>query len=319
MRLFCVANTGSVSSSLPVTPARVSLPRPRRSLRHGNRKWFPRAISEADLNRGRILLEKWGPDHKNRDRVISDYELVCHLSGYETKNPLAHIGFLGQLANSGLSPGTSDTYIGYVHKRHRMTNVTKAASARHADHEARHAPDLPDDVLWRYVQEASPRWAPIFWLLYTAGLRPVALRYLSRRRISVPNDWKKEELEVSVRIDKTRKKKALRAILLLPKSWKWIRPPPSDDAATFLREGDREEKLFEFATATAINLELRKMSQRLGIARPTSYSFRRSFVNRILPLVRNKAELTSYTLHFKKDTIDAFYRRTKDDERKMLS
>jgi len=318
MRLFCVADTRSVSSSQTVTPTRSALPRPRRSLRQGNRKWFPRAISQADINRGNALLEKWGPDPKNRDRVISDYELVCHLSGYDTKNPLAHIGFLGQLANSGLGPGTTDTYVSYVHKKHRMFNVLKTASARHADHEAKHAADISDDTLWRYVQEACPKWKPVLWLLYTAGLRPVALRYLSRRRIFVPSDWKREEIQFSVRIDKTRKKKALRAILTLPKTWKWI-TPPTDAVAVFLREGDREEKLFEFATATAINTQLRAMSKRLGLSRPTSYSFRRSFINRIFPLVRNKAELTTYTLHFKKDTVDAFYRRTKDDERMIRS
>jgi len=315
MRLYCVD-----PSALPITPippSRAALPRHRRGLRHGNRKWVPRAISEADLARGRAILEKWGPDHKNRIRVVADYELTCVLSGYDPRNPLAHVGFLGQLANSGLGPGTADTYINYVHKKHRMHDVQKAASCRHADHEARHAPDISDEILWRYVEEADAKWQPVLWILYVCGIRTVALRYLRRRRISIPTNWSKESIEISVKIDKQRKKKALRAILQLPFSWKWVLPPPSVATANFLREGDQEECLFEFATANAVLKELRAMSVRLGLPRPTTYSFRRGFINRIIPLVRNKQELTKYTLHFKPDTVDAFYRRTKDDERTM--
>lgn len=48
--------------------------------------------------------------------------------------------FLGQLANSGLGPEMCDTYIGYVTKKYRMTDVYKAA--RHADFDARHALDV---------------------------------------------------------------------------------------------------------------------------------------------------------------------------------
>ena len=200
-----------------------------------------------------------------------------------------------------------------------MADVMKAASARHADFEGRHAPDIPDDILWQYVVEADFVWQSILYVLYVAGLRAKAIRYFRRNRIYVPKKrmWKKESLEFVVRIDKTRKRRALRAILQLPKEWDWIPQPPTDQTWQFFAEGDAEERLFEGVTASDINSELRKMSARLNLPRPTTYSFRRAYINRIIPLVNNKKQLTEFTLHFETSTVDAFYMRTRADKNKM--
>jgi len=112
-----------------------------------------------------------------------NFETACHLSGMDRKDPRAAIGLLGQLANSGLGPGTADTYVGYINKKYRMTDIMKAASARHADHESKHAPDIADDVLWRYVEESDFVWQPLLYTLYVLGLRPRAARFLRRRRL----------------------------------------------------------------------------------------------------------------------------------------
>ena len=306
-----------------ISPARLSLPRPRRARRTGRKAlWTPRAVSEADLNRGAALLQEWGPDHRSKDRIVLNFDTMCMLSGLDKKDPRAAIGLLGQMANSGLGPGSTDVYIGYIHKRYRFSalyDVLKAAAARHANHESRHAPDVSDDILWQYVEKASPQYRPILYLLYVAGLRPRAIRFLTRKRMYFPswNLWQSEDIEISVYIDKTRKKRALRAILSLPKNWTWIKPPPHKATLSFLQEGDRESRLWEGVTATHITSELKKMSEKHGLPRATTYSFRRGYINRIRPLVRNKKHLTEFTLHFDVSTVDAFYRRTKEDIKKM--
>ena len=145
-----------------VSPARLSIPRPRRSCRTGRKAlWTPRAVSEADLSRGAALLQEWVPDHCSKERIVLNFDTMCMLSGLDKKDPRAAIGLLGQMANSGLGPGSIDVYIGYIHKRYRFSmlyDVLKAAAARHANHESRHAPDVPDDILWQYVEKASTQY-----------------------------------------------------------------------------------------------------------------------------------------------------------------
>jgi len=120
-----------------------------------------------------------------------------------------------------------------------------------------------------------------------------------------------------VKIDKTRKRRALRAILVLPKEWNWIPEPPSPQTWDFFYEGDAEERIFEGITASDVNNVLHRMSMQLNLPRPTTYSFRRGYINRIIPLVRNKKHLTEFTLHFEDSTVDAFYKRTRADQRNM--
>jgi len=290
-----------------------------RTVTRGRRKiWVPRAITQADIERGRGIMQEWGPDCHTRYRVVGDFELMCKLSALLTSDPLAAVGFLGQLANSGLGPGSIDTYTGYVCKRYRsLTNVQKAAAARHADFDAKHAADISDDTLWTYVEEASPKYRAILWILFISGLRSRAIRFLRRRRIFIPEKWGSADMEFVVKIDKTRKRRALTAILSLPKAWKWLRPPPHAETLSFLQHGDQEERLFDDFKATDINAELSAISKRLDLPRPTTYSFRRAFINRIVPLVGKKSEMTKFTLHFQQSTVDAFYRRTQDDKNKI--
>jgi len=116
-RLF-VLPAGQVQNTPACNPERLTLQRHRRQGRHGRLpRWIPRAITQADINRGQAILEEWGPNHKDADRVKLNYETMCQLSGMDPKSPLAAIGFLGQMANAGLGPGSADTYVGYVHKK----------------------------------------------------------------------------------------------------------------------------------------------------------------------------------------------------------
>lgn len=322
MRLFDAPSVATTAiTPLKITPP--ALPGPKRAIKakRGGRKctWIPRAFNEADINRGMKLVEEWGPDHRTRDRVVMNFEMCCHLSGLHTRDPRAALGVLGQMANSGLGPGTSDTYIKYINKLYRMTSVSKAAAARHADYDSKHAADIPDDVLWRFVNEADLKWQAILYILYTAGLRSRAVRFLRRSRIYIPSQssWGSEELEFNIKIDKTRKLRALRAILKLPKDWQWLLPPPSTQTWDFLTFGDPQERLFDGINATKINHELSRMAARLSLPRPTTYSFRRAYVNRIAPLVRNKKHLAEFTLHFEPSTVEAFYMRTRAEKRNM--
>jgi len=76
-----------------------------------------------------------------------------------------------------------------------MYDVLKAAAGRHADHESRHAPDIADDALWQFVEEASAVWQPILWILYITGIRAKAAAFLRLSRLFIPTDWDSENID----------------------------------------------------------------------------------------------------------------------------
>ena len=99
----------------------------------------------------------------------------------------------------------------------------------------------------------------------------------------------------------------------LPLEWDIIPAPPCEKTLRFFSEGLPKDRLWPGLTATAVNNELRRMSVELGLPRPTTYSFRRAFVNRVINFVSSKKELTLYTLHFSEETVEAFYRRNRQE------
>jgi len=224
------------------------------------------------------------------------------------------------MANRGLGPGTRSVYMNYIRKKFSGAayEAAYAAGVCAADHEAEHAPDLPDDLLWKFVEQAPPEWQPVIYLMYVCGFRIKAIRYFRRRRIFLPSwkKWLERDLEIVVAIDKNRRLKAHRTTLILPRAWKYPRPP-NIDTWRFLQEGPQEECLFSEVTATKVNAVLRKIALDNGWQRPTTYSFRRGYINRIIPLVESKGKVHKYSLHFDETTVDAFYRRTAKERQAM--
>jgi len=147
--------------------------------------------------------------------------------------------------------------------------------------------------------------------MYVCGFRVKAIQYFRRCRVFLPawSKWGQRDLEIIVAVDKNRKKRGLRTTLILPKAWNYPRPPTLE-AWRFVVDGPQDERLFPSVTANQVNGILRTLSAKLGLTRPATYSFRRAYVNRVIPLIGSKGKLVKFTLHFDEAMVDAFYRRT---------
>ena len=306
---FCEPRTGPPA---PLRlPPRILTSTPRRGGR--NRLWTPHPATPADRARGRELINLYGPKRHASMRVLADFRHFCDISGFNPTDPAAHEAVLGQMDNSTLGVGSQDTYLSVIRKHYRTAahDAAYAAGVRHADVEGGHAPDLSDDVLWNYVEAASAVWQPLLWVLAVFGIRVKAAAWLTHGRAFFPTweEWGSWNPELIITIDKNRRKRCHRTTLRLPMEWGILPSPPCEESLKFFSEGDAKERMWPGLTATMVNDELRRMSVELGLPRPTTYSFRRAFVNRVIPFVTSKKELTLYTLHFSEETVEAFYRR----------
>jgi len=281
--------------------------------------WEPRALNSADYAEGMRLLKEWGRDKSSQIRIQGNFMTVCRLSGRLHTDPMAAIGTLGQMSNSGLGPGSRSTYMNYIRKKFSAAHeAAYAAGVCAADHEANHAKDIADEILWKFVQLAPVDYQPILYLMYVCGFRVKAIKFFKRLRIFLPTwaQWRERDLEITVAIDKNRKKKGMRTTLVLPSKWNYPKPP-TFAAWKFLMEGDQKECLFKEVTSTKINSALRKIAKTHGLPRPTTYSFRRGYINRVLQFVETKGQLTKFTLHYDEATVEAFYRRTAKEREAM--
>ena len=282
------------------------------------RLWTPLRFTAEQRERGAQLMKEWGRNTTQRTRILLDYEEACNLSGADPNDPASVEATMGQMDMATLGVGSIGTYLSHIKSKYRLaaTQAVFAAGVRSADAESKHAPDIDDEVLWRYVVNArTVSVQAVLYLEFICGFRSIAARFVRRRSVWLPSwdDPEQEGPEIIVTIDKTRKKKSQRATIRLPFMWN-IRPPPSWDVWCFIMRGDESDRLFPDMTASHINGALRRMSEEMGLPRPTTYSFRRAFINRIIPLVGSKKDLAKYTLHFKEETVEAFYRRSKKEQ-----
>ena len=79
-------------------------------------------------------------------------------------DPMAAIGALGQMINSGLGPGSCNTCMTHIRKKFSAaaSEAAYAAGVRAADHDSKHAKDIPDEVLWSFVFNAPLEWQPTY-------------------------------------------------------------------------------------------------------------------------------------------------------------
>jgi len=274
--------------------------------------WEVRPLQQCDYDEGLRILKAYGRRRDQPLRIQGNFMTLCRLSGTSHTDPMSAVGALGQMSNSGLGPGSCSTYMSYIRKKFPTSyEAAYAANVYAADHEAKHANDIPDEVLWKFVELSPPEWQPIIYLMYVCGFRVVAIKFFRRRRIFLPlyTKWGHRDLEIVVAVDKTRKKKGQRATLVLPRAWKYPRPP-SYQTWQYLMEGDMDGTLFSNVSASKVNAVLRKLAKDHALKRPTTYSFRRAYINRVIPLAETKGCLKKYTLHYDETTVDAFYRRT---------
>ena len=278
-----------------------------------NKKWRPRVLHPDDVKAGEEFMMTWGISKSARDRLRTDYVTFCELNNFDTNSGEAMKPWVGQMTVDGLAPGTIDTYVGYVKslfpRDHRARDVHAAAQRQHADADTHHAPDVEEAGLVAYAYYAKKKQVKaLLEVELIAGLRLVAARGLRRKQLFAPTLEEDPDviLTVQVRLDKNIKKRTHRATLRIPRRWY----PHGFSATTLkiLREGDKEERLFSWATNGAFSRELLEIEDAHGLPHATAGSFRRLYMNRVFHQTDgDKAAMKKFTLHHSEYVTEAHY------------
>lgn len=264
------------------------------------------------FRKGEDFVKTWGPPLTQREEVLKDFRCYCEVNGLK-EDTYALLGCLGEWKDV-YSPGTIENYVRFIVQHYRrpgMKRVLAAAEAYHADAENQHAPDVSDEELWRYVQEAESEWRLPIFLLWATGLRPRALAFLRRSQISLEPDG----LRIQVRVDKNRRRTSLRCQLRIP--WSWIKQP-SSELVEQINQGTQGERLLPTPTSGPIrdmqakmNAQLKRIAQKRELVPVTTYSFRRNYMNKVLEHCTDEEKRKAYTLHFSPGMVHAHYERWK--------
>jgi len=274
------------------------------------RKYVPHAVTEADKAAWDRLKKSYGANTDNRDRVNDDYAAFLSASGLES-NAESLGWFLGQMSRD-LAASSCSSYIKYVIAKNRVNgakSVRNVAEAYNADTIGGHAPDIELNALMKYIENASPEIQPILWLLLVTGLRVKDLSRLRRRQIA----RKKTGLSFLLCLTKGRRRRCLRCKLDIPAEWHGKIPYSLIETLVQSR-GSKKKRIFKHHTANRLNAELRKMSKSYNLPRPTTYSFRRHYMNFIVDkcggdVVRQAA----FTKHISASITEAHYVRFEED------
>ena len=212
-----------------------------------------------------------------------------------------------------LAPGTVDGYIAYASEGSRSAEINyvrKTAQAFHADATTGHAPDIDGTILRKYVNRAPLAHQPILFLMKATGMRVRDIARLRRRQIGYR---KRGSLRVQIRLSKTAKRRALRTTLTIPSEWFGTIPT---SFTCWLRNTCKSKnvKIFKGYTAAKVNEVLRRVSAKHDMPKPTTYSFRRDYMNFVREWCGGYADLErSYTKHMSTAITDAHYVRFKED------
>ena len=310
--IFVVEEDATTAPSGSTPALRIDTSTHARPKKHGRHKlWIPEKLSASDRANKEALLKKYGISVSTRDRILVDYHTFCVLNNLPPKAALGDV--VGQM-HGKLKIGTIDTYSAYVAAEfpsavHRR--VRKAVQRAHADEDVEGAPRFAREHLRRLVfalQTVLLRRCCLLLLL--TGIRPVAGRRMRRRNFGVMSKKNKEHaLVLGVAWDKTVAKRANMQHLQLPR---WLAMDVSQqDLHSIFGTGPHGETPFEGVTCQAINEALREVWEKdrdTTTVPPTSYSFRRAYVQAVFEHYGNDSEaLKKYTLHFGDQVVKAHY------------
>lgn len=302
----------AAQASAPVAPIRSRPPSRFKKPTESRRKWVVRAVSADDKKKWEEIRNEYGPKATvDRDRVRSDYDEFCKLSGLE-KNGESLGWCLGQMANK-LAPGTVDGYIAYASEGSRTADVNyvrKTAQAFHADATTGHAPDINGKILKKFVNLAPMAHQPVLFILMSTGMRVKDIARLRRRQVGYR---KKSSLRVQIRLSKTAKRRALRTTLTIPSEWLGVVPA---SFTCWLKNTckSKDAKMLKGYTAAKVNAILRRVGKKFDMPRPTTYSFRREYMNFVREWCGGDSDLErSYTKHMSTSITEAHYVRFEED------
>ena len=184
-----------------------------------------------------------------------------------------------------------------------------------------HAPDYCLSMLTVLYKHLAPGHQVLGWLGLAAGLRNVDFQSLQLHNLALryAKDGTLDELIITVEFGKTIRKTTERRTVCLPRVLLPKQQPPETLKRLSSKEGSSGWRM---ATVDEFNQEARLAARRADTiyrrGAPTTYSFRRNFVHRVIshckgPIGVNWEQVTKYTLHFSDENVRANYELTAAD------
>lgn len=280
-----------------------------RTARGAVTKWFPNLAQPGDHDTFKEKFAIYGPKTKQRDRIRQKFLRFKELN--PTESPISAVEkLIGQWLNSGLRPSTCETYLKYLQpliiketrEREKISEIRRCIEAMHADSDTRIAPQLSSDSLTRILSLTKGRLQAFLWIMYQTGLRSKAISVLRRKQIKY---CAQQGLRIQIWLDKNHRHRHLRVTLSIPPM---LLSPITKTTKTIIEEGLPDERPFQNFTANHVNNNLRRLCQRHGITSPTTYSWRRAYMNRVKSFCKGDAqEMKKYTLHLSNSITEAHY------------
>ncbi len=285
------------------------------STRKGRRPMFvPSTVDKADYDAGIGYISRHIVEDRVRHRAIAVFDEFLR------KNPTfttttAIIPFLGQMQRSGLSDGTMREYMKHVATAYPSPDSRKAHKAcirAYADAETSHALDVRRQVLLDLPSRAEGVLRAAIFLLTNTGSTLADLQRLRRTQVVFAHG----RTLVQWRLTKRKTKRRQRREVAYPDKW-GIDPKPlfidrfwSDSI---------EQRPLASVTVAQVNAFVRSNCDSTGGRFPTTYTFRRSFINHVLrQLDGDLDKCLQYSGHCSKDMILAHYQYTHAEEELIL-
>jgi hypothetical protein len=242
--------------------------------------------------------------------IIAKYKRFCNINGLSVEQGLTP--WVGQMLESGLSPGTVDTYVQTVIKTLPVLNrsseahsIGHAAAAFHTHVGGRgHAVDFDQSVANKILDAVGTDYkeeAPIFWTMMITGLRPSCMDRLFGEDITFAEKFSEPHLRLKVRFTKGIRKTRKRREVFFPIS---NLPAPPE---RFIPKMKKKQHPLR-CTAQKLNSTLKEICQKLKIERVTCGSFRRLYSKRIVPYCeQHHLKVSDMMLHGTDDMQKAHY------------
>lgn len=272
--------------------------------------WTPAVLSPEDTALMEEVRKKYGAKTSSKERVLFNYQIFCALNSLDPKVALMQCA--AQMRISKMMWSTIDTYSGYVAQKFASfdnRDARRTIQCAHADDDVEGAPRFSRQDLRARIDLLPPEKQLIkrfCLLLLLAGIRPVAGRETRRRHFGVCGVDDEFAFVIEVHLDKTVRKRAMRQGLQVPH---WLRDELASrkEITQIFGKGPPEEKPFEDVSCAQVNAALKGVTPDGEVA-PTSYSFRRAYVQAVFVHTKGDgAQMKKYTLHFSDQVVKAHY------------
>lgn len=301
-------------------------------------RFLPHRLSVDERKRSRQYAEELQQRLTEMHTAEKHYESHCELNDLDPKSIEAFATFAVAMETGagGRDPIQHSTRHGYlkcvlnslrsntdpiVAMRQYVVEDAKEEAAKHG---RGHAPDYCLSTLIVIYECVPSSTRAVCWLAIALGLRNIDLQWLRPVAITFGHvkNGELQDLWVDVAFGKVIRGTGDRRTLHLKRSMlPGILPPP--ELLQMVAEGRQDFTSWEIADVDTFNRALKKAMPRTNLlfvrGAPTTYTFRRNFVHRIINCCRNPNgsvrwdEVTEYTLHFKEENVKAHYCLTAED------